>query len=396
MLILNQVIMKYCVYILFLAVIFSSSCASDHQIKVIVCNHSDIDRMNEIVELPLKELEKKIKIKDSLYTYLVKNSKGNVVPSQLTFDDKLIFQTSLKKGEKAQYTISQDTVREYQPLVFGRYYPERSGDFSWENDRVGFRFYGDSLKRIDGPSNALDLWLKRTDHLVLDKWYHDHLVNGKSYHTDHGEGCDPYAVGRTLGAGNIAPFIGDSLFLNENFEAYQILNEGPLRFTFKLTYPDMQVNNQTISESKIISLDAGSQLTRVVQSFGFSTIENVAIGIVKRKENDSIIVSVSNNTMIYAEPPMSDNNGQLFIGIIVPEGIFFDAVSTYDYVNPVNGNKGTFSNVLAVSKYNPDKEFIYYTGYGWSKYGFPDLFSFQSYMNQYREQLSKPLQIEIK
>lgn len=371
-----------------------ASCDSGKNIKVTVSNTSDVDFSDDMVEIPLSDVSSKLTLKDRTQTYVVKNQEGTVVPSQITYDGKLLFQTSVKPSEKEVYTISLGAKIDFESKVFGRFYPERKGDFAWENDRIGFRFYGDSLRYTDGPSNALDLWLKRTDKMILDKWYYDELVNKKTYHVDHGEGCDPYNVGRTLGAGNIAPFVNDSLYLNANFLAYQILDKGPLRFSFRLDYPSINIDGKDISESKVISLDAGSQLTKIEQSFGFTEDTPVAVGIVKRPTGDSIMVSKALSTLVYEEPSMGDN-GQVFLGIVVPEGIVRDTIFSYDYINPVNKKQGVFTNVLAISNYQPNKTFVYYTGFGWSKFGFNDGHSFNKYVQNYSKKLKTPLNVKI-
>ena len=71
---------------------------------------------------------------------------------------------------------------------------------------MAFRIYGQALVPIDGPSNGIDLWYKRTSDLIIDKWYANDLAGIASYHNDNGEGLDDYKVGRTLGAGAMAPY----------------------------------------------------------------------------------------------------------------------------------------------------------------------------------------------
>ena len=49
-----------------------------------------------------------------------------------------------------------------------------------------------------------DIWTKCVPHKVLDRRYYDDKVNKISFHVDHGEGMDVYAVGPTLGGGTAA------------------------------------------------------------------------------------------------------------------------------------------------------------------------------------------------
>ena len=73
--------------------------------------------------------------------------------------------------------------------------------------------------------------------MVIDRWYSDYLAGINTYHDDNGEGCDCYKVGRTLGAGAMAPYVDDSLWLAINFENWKTLDNGPVRTSFRLTYP---------------------------------------------------------------------------------------------------------------------------------------------------------------
>jgi hypothetical protein len=251
--------MKKIVYILF-AVVFLASCSSNKEMKITIENPSGFDRLDEVVEIPIDSIKNKVTLRDSL-VYIVKNSAGEIIPSQVTYDRKLIFQPGLKANESSTFIITTDTARVYPDRTFGRLISERKDDFAWENDRVAFRVYGQALVATDGPSNGVDLWYKRTSDLVIDKWYANDLAGIESYHNDNGEGLDDYKVGRTLGGGMMAPYVNGRLWLNENFVSDELLDNGPLRTTFKLTYKDIEVDGKKYSESRTISIDASSQLT---------------------------------------------------------------------------------------------------------------------------------------
>ena len=125
--------------------------------------------------------------------------------------------------------------------------------------------------------------------MIIDKWYSEYLAGKNSYHDDNGEGCDCYKVGRTLGAGAMAPFVEDSLWLGNNFETWQTLDNGPLRTSFRLTYPPFLVRDVMVTETRTFSLDAGSQLNMVTEEYtGIDQVFTVAAGIVKREEGSPL------------------------------------------------------------------------------------------------------------
>ena len=73
-------------------------------------------------------------------------------------------------------------------------------------------------------------------HLDVYKRQAQQLSESVSYHIDHGNGLDYYKVGPTLGAGTSALLANDSIVYPYCYKDYQILDNGPLRFTVKLVY----------------------------------------------------------------------------------------------------------------------------------------------------------------
>lgn len=367
--------------------LFLASCSKEKKMEITIENPSDFDRITELVEIPLDRVKEKVLVTDSL-VYEVRNSEGEVIPSQVTYDRKLIFQPQLKAKESKTFTITTGEVQTFEPKTYARFITERKDDFAWENDRVAFRAYGPALVETDGPSNGFDVWFKRTNDMVIDKWYKDDLSGVASYHEDHGEGLDDYKVGRTLGAGAMAPYVNDKLWLNENFASEELLDNGPLRSTFKLTYNNLDVDGKPIAENRTISLDAGSQLSKVIQAYTIKEAMPVAAGIVKREKGDSIISA--ENYIIYAEPK-SDKVDNVYMALVLPEGIEKSIVDTYDIQNVKTNKKETHSHVLAVTAQQPKIPVTYYTGYGWSKFGFPSAADFEKYIKDFSESLKSPL-----
>lgn len=385
--------MKKIFSVLFLILLLAScSKKNEKKIEITVENPSDFDRLTELVEIPLDSIREKVVVTDSL-VYEVRNSKGEVIPSQVTYDRKLIFQPELKAKGSDTFTISTGEAQTFEPKTYARFITERKDDFAWENDRVAFRAYGPALIEVDGPSNGFDIWFKRTNDMVIDKWYKDDISGTASYHEDHGEGLDDYKVGRTLGAGAMAPYVDGKLWLNENFVSEELLDNGPLRSTFKLTYKDVDVNGKSIAENRTISLDAGSQLSKVVEAYTIKEPMSVAAGIVKREKGDSIIST--KNYIVYAEPKSSKVDN-VYMALVLPSGIEETVVDTYDIIHPKTNKKETHSHVLAVTTQQPKIPVTYYTGYGWSKFGFESVPEFEEYIKDFSESKKNPLIVTYK
>jgi len=144
-----------------------------------------------------------------------------------------------------------------QPRAFCRYVPERAGDFAFENDRVAFRVYGPPLLN-QRWGNGVDPWFKRVDYPIVDKWYTQNAA-GQSYHADTGEGADIYHVGPSLGSGSTGLWHQGELHVGPCFDAYEIIEDGPERCVFELTY-HWQFEGRSIKEVKRITLEMGTNL----------------------------------------------------------------------------------------------------------------------------------------
>ena len=388
--------MKKLAFLFFvLGCVVVSCTTSPKELKVTVENTQDFDRQGDIVEILLTDIKGKVELKEN-QSYAVLNSKGADVAYQITTDGKLLFQSNLKAKETATFTITtkDGAAPQFEAKTYARFIQERKDDFAWENDRVAFRIYGPALIETDGPSNGLDVWYKRTNALVIDKWYKDDLAGVASYHEDHGEGLDDYKVGRSLGAGAMAPYVNDKLWLNENFVSQELIDNGPLRTTFKLTYKSVDVDGKSYAESRTFSIDAGSQLTKITEDYsGVEGSMPVAAGFVKR-ENDSIITSVENNYLVYAEP-VSEKVGNVYLGLVFPEGFEKSVVDTYAVDNAKTKKQDSYSHVLGVATYKANTPLTYYTGYGWSKFGFPTVADFEKYMDNFSKGLKNPLIVKF-
>ncbi|WP_256005048.1 DUF4861 family protein [Pedobacter deserti] len=251
----------------------------------------------------------------------------------------------------------------FSSRVYGRYVPERKDDFAWENDRIAFRMYGKALESTNENAYGIDVWSKRNDSMVIDKWY-----KTGDYHKDHGLGLDYYSVGYTLGGGDIAPVVGDKIYFPKNYRNWKILDKGPIRFTFQLDYDEWDVAGRKVKVSKLISLDAGAQLNRIEATFTFAGTEPlpVAIGIVKRKEPGHIVLDERSGLMSYWEPAHGQD-GILGLGTLL--------------FNKSGLMKVSATHLLTETYVESGKPVIYYSGAVWNKASSPKISAFQSEAN---------------
>src|SRR5690554_3561907 len=346
---------------LLLAIALLAGCNSSQKgVTVNVQNPGTIDRKNEIAEISWSQVQKRIP-DASNQSIVVTDEQGQQLPFQLVTNgtetvESLIFPVSVNAGQTAVYQISSGEPEEFEPLVYGRLVPERRDDFTWENNRSAFRVYGPALKATGEISNGMDFWTKRTEALIIDKWYKEDLSGKASYHKDHGEGLDFYKVGRTLGLGMTAPVDNDTLCLGHNFLTAEIIDNGPLRLTFLLTYEPYAKGDVMVTETRIISLDAYSLLNKVTNIFEAETEElTLATGIVMDASNTTATFGDTDGIIAY-ETPGNEKDGTIYTAAIHPRG--FEAVKEME------------GHYAGLNKYKPGSEYTYYAGGGWSKAGF--------------------------
>lgn len=365
-----------------------SSCSmSQKVVNVSVKNPTTIDRENEIVEVDWSKINKKLSLTDD-QSIVVTNSSGEQVPYQLVTNGEkspvtLIFPVSLNNEESKTYQVKVGTPQEFAPLVYGRLVPERKDDFTWENNRVAYRVYGPALQATGEISNGLDIWVKRTEDLVINKWYKDDLSGKASYHRDNGEGVDFYKVGPTLGLGMTAPIYDDNIVLGKNFTSVEVLDNGPLRISFKLHYAPYMVGDNEVTETRVFTLDAYSRLNKVEKVFDSKDKTlNLATGFVISGQGEQTTFSDNEAGIIAYEVAEDKNWGIIYTG----------AINLMGYENSKIAN----NHFLGYNHFDSGKKYTYYTGGGWNRSGFTDFNSWTDYLKRQRTIYQNPIQVKVK
>lgn len=181
----------------------------------------------------------------------------------------------------ARVQAAPDEAAPTQPSTWCRFVPERMDDFAWENDLTAFRAYGPAIKKAKGTENSgLDCWLKRVRYPIIDKWYAGD-PKGISYHTDHGEGNDPYHVGSSRGCGGLAIWQNGRMVTAGPYKTWNIVSRTTPKSVFELTY-DYVLDGKTVHEVKRITIELGKRLFRAESTFtqdGKPASLDIAIGI---------------------------------------------------------------------------------------------------------------------
>lgn len=354
----------------FILAMFVAAVAQAAQVEVV--NDLAAARANETIEVKL----------NAAGSVVVRDASGNEVVSQMTADDVVIFQASFAPKETKKFTVTPGTPSKAESKVFGRLVPERCDDFAWENDKIAFRVYGAALETEPKEmlvSSGVDVWCKRTDKLIINKWY----KSGK-YHADAGEGCDCYKVGKGRGCGGTGIWKDGALHVSKNYRQWKVLASGPIRLVFELTFEPWDAAGVKVSEVKRISLDAGVQLNRVRSTFTMPGAESatVAVGLSEHKGFD-LLALPENGWIGVWDIADGKNNGRNATGVVFPP------------TTKVELKEANESALLLTTAKNGEP-LDYYIGAGWSKNGFTDAAAWQAYLAEFAARLKSPLRVTVK
>lgn len=394
------------------------ACNDSKTMTVTVTNPLAMERSGEMVEVSMAEISRRLNLADTAQI-VVLNADGQQVPYQITYDEKVIFPATVAANGSAAYTIQPGVPQALEVKACGRQYPERLDDLAWENDLVGFRAYGPALQARGERGFGYDLFTKyNTTEPVLESMYANELnkeVRAKmaelrktdpkaaaelgrsiSYHIDHGYGMDCYAVGPTLGAGVAALMVNDSIIYPWCYKDYEILDNGPLRFTAKLVFNPLTVKGDTtVVETRVITLDAGSHLNKTAVSYtNLKETLPIVTGIVLHEPDGAVVANAADGYMTYVDPTTGPDNGKILMGVAVPT-VVKEAKTVLFSGQEKKQRNNADGHVLAISDYEPDSQYIYYWGFAWDKADIKTPEAWNRYMADFAQKVRNPLTVAL-
>ena len=338
-------------------------------------------RWSDVVARLREARPERVRVRDAAGKELISQVSDNDGDGTL---DELLFQADFSPGQSRSFTIDAQAAAKAAPRVFVRHDPPRD-DIAWESDRIAFRIYGEGLKKTPSAmsSNGIDVWPKRVRSLIVEKWYakgHD------AYHIDTGEGADFFDVGETLGAGGTAIWRNDSIHRADNFKAWRIISNGPLRAVFELRYDPWRAGDLTVSEAKRVTIDAGRNLYRSESVFTNERGGDIpyAIGLVKRPGMRGTESRQEEWAWLSGWGPVVPKNGghgELGTVVMLPRARVVDW-------------KETGNHYLAIARAKSGEAAVHYVGAGWTASGdFPTPQSWWDYLDTFARRVSTPVKV---
>ncbi|MBQ7421909.1 MAG: DUF4861 family protein [Prevotella sp.] len=331
-------------------------------------------------------------------SFVVRNVMGQEVGYQLSHDGKLLLDVAVQPFGKAVYTIEEGVPSKPKWFVCGNKYAIRKDDIAWENDRGAYRLYGPALQQTGERSFGIDVWVKNTPELVVERRYladyygniqEDSLYKAglarearnvdlaTSFHLDRGDGMDCYAVGASLGCGAPALMVGDSIVFPYCYHDYQILDNGPLRFKVQLDYGH---------EHRVVSLDKGSNFNKMTVWYDQLPKErpvSLVSGVVLHGGNQ---VELGGDYVQYADPTDHQaHQSQVYVAVLFPAGVAETRVI-----------KGEHDHAVGVVRDYNGAPYTYYFGSAWSQYDVRTQAEWQLRISEYLHARRHPLTVKIK
>ena len=352
--------------------------------------------------------------------FIVLDGDYNEIPYQITHDGKVLVFCTVRPESSISLSMIKGQPQDYELTCNGRIYPNRWDDLVWENDRCAWRFYGPGAhKHMKNNAYGFDTFTKNTPHPIQDQLYHNELTSygvneqikksgsplnwdevhrGYTYHRNHGAGMDAYTVGATLGAGATALKAADgSLVYPLYYEKAEILDNGPLRFTVRMTMPKRALNGDSIQETRLITQDCGSHFARVEITYkGLNKPTPVCAGIVVHKSAPkAYTLNQKEGFITYADALDTPEamNGEHYLGVFLPKTANGKAKSQLKYEPLPENTPNAIGHALIQTTYTPGQPFVYYTGSAWSHYDVPTLAIWQETLRHEASILQNGLQL---
>lgn len=373
------------------------SCGQEKKNTTITIKNSlNFKRTFETIEIKKTSLNV-----DDLESIGIKNLEtGNLQITQLVdvdgdgSMDEILFQPKIGANSEVNFevvTITSSEKPKSENLCYSRFVPERTDDYTWENDKVAFRVYGPNAQyrfenRLPEPtlSSGVDAWLKRVEYPIINNWYRKYSEKTGSYHEDTGEGLDNFHVGVSRGVCGIAIKVDTIYYLSKNYTKWRTITTGPIRTSFYLEYEDWDAAGNKIKEYKTKSLDLGNNFSKFSTHIEGSNV--ISAGLTLHEKDGQVTGSLENGWVSYWQPHADSEIGTA----IVADKNTFKGFEKYDVKTKDLSNAYAHLNVT-------NNTVVYYAGFTWKKSRqFSSKQEWEDYLNIFSKCINDPIEVSIK
>lgn len=385
--------------LLVLVTLFSCGIRQKSNTVITIKNSLDMPREFETVEIFKKDLNLKPEQDFEVMGVMDLVNQTMVVSQLIDLDgdgasDVLLFQPKLEANAQKQFelvVIDSDSKNNLPVNCYSRFVPERTDDYTWENDKVAFRTYGSTAQKMieDGVkggtlSSGIDAWCKKVEYPIINKWYAANDKKQGAYHIDSGEGLDNFHVGPSRGVGGSAVKIDSVYYISKNFTTWKTVSVGPIRTSFVLDYEAWDANGTIITEKKFISLDYGSNLSRFeIHTTGTDIL---SVGLTLHDNKGETTENVNGGWISYWEPL---DDSEIGTAIVTKQGTM---LSSEKYVTTQKDRSNLYAQLQV-----DNSKVVYYAGFAWKESKqYPTKKDWELYINNFSRKLNNPLKVILK
>jgi len=360
-------------------------------------NPLPVDRQQEVVEIPLGQILDHLHLGPANAASIAAQdaATGQPIPTQLdsgnpgAAPDRLLLLVQLPAHGRQRISLRVNPdAQKSPPLVFGREAPERKDDFAWENELVAYRVYGPALQATGEIASGIDVWSKRIPNFVIDAFYKRDAEGARThnpaltYHRDNGQGLDSYYVGPTRGCGGTAVFSGGTLIVSKNYTTLRMLGNGPIRFSFEVSYAPWDANGSEVSEMKRITLDAGTHMNRIESTYTFQGGRTLQLAAaIAVHAGASAEFPVEGSIASVWDTPQDPSAGRIATGLVALPGEHARTIEAAGHA------------VMLFTRHSGEP-FTYLAGSGWSKAEMSTAADWNSYLRLQLQMLQHPILVQ--
>ena len=190
-------------------------------------------------------------------------------------------------------------------------------------------------------------------------------------------------MGVSRGVGGIAIKKDSAYYFSKNYTKWRTIATGPIRTSFYLEIGAWDAGGTLIEESKVISLDYGSNLSRF--EISIEGTDKISAGLTLNKKEGQVTANENGAWISYWQP----HDGSELGTAIVASADCFLGYEKHDV------QEKDLSNAYAHLKVKGSKA-IYFAGFGWKESGqFKNMQDWEDYLNLFAKKINNPLKVSL-
>jgi pectinesterase len=177
-------------------------------------------------------------------------------------------------------------------------------------------------------------------------------------------------------------FSGGKLIASKNYTNVHILANGPIRFVFEISYAPWDANGIAVSETKRVTLDAGTHLNRIESTYTFSGVPTLDLAAALAiHAGASAKFPVAGSIASVWDTPQDASAGRIATGLVA---------APREHARTLEAA----GHAVMVFTRHSGEPFTYFAGSGWSKADMPTAIDWNNYLKLQLEMLEHPVETQ--